>query len=105
MKLIALGLNHLTAPVNLREQVAFDEDATGTALRDLANQPGIVEAMILSTCNRTELYVSVTEGAEGVPQDWLNRHHRLTAGKLDEFLYRHDDEAAVRIFFIFVLLV
>jgi glutamyl-tRNA reductase len=96
MKLIALGLNHLTAPVNLREQVAFDEDATGTALRELAQTPGVDEALILSTCNRTELYVSVTAGAENAPQDWLNRHHHLTPGKLDEFLYRHDDEAAVR---------
>jgi glutamyl-tRNA reductase len=96
MKLIALGLNHLTAPVSLREQVAFDEDATGSALRELTQQPGVEEAMILSTCNRTELYVSVAAGAENVPQQWLNRHHRLTPGKLDEFLYRHDDEAAVR---------
>jgi glutamyl-tRNA reductase len=96
MKLIALGLNHLTAPVSLRELVAFDEDATDAALRDLAIQPGVEEAMILSTCNRTELYVSVTAGAENVPQEWLNRHHHLTPGKLDEFLYRHDDEAAVR---------
>jgi glutamyl-tRNA reductase len=96
MKLIALGLNHLTAPVSLREQVAFDEDATSAALHDLRIQPGVDEAMILSTCNRTELYVSVTAGAENVPQEWLNRHHHLTPGKLDEFLYRHDDEAAVR---------
>jgi glutamyl-tRNA reductase len=54
------------------------------------------EALILSTCNRTELYVGVAEGAEQAPQAWLNRHHRLTPGKLDEFLYRHDEDAAVR---------
>lgn len=96
MTLIALGLNHLTAPVNLREQVAFDAESTAAALQALAREPGVEEAMILSTCNRTELYVSVTAGAEGVPQAWLSRHHRLTAGKLDEFLYRHDEDAAVR---------
>jgi glutamyl-tRNA reductase len=96
MPLIAIGLNHLTAPIGLREQVAFDADAAEAALRDLAREPGVEEAMILSTCNRTELYVSVTAGAEQVPQDWLNRHHRLTPGKLDEFLYRHDEDAAVR---------
>ena len=83
MPLIALGLNHLTAPVNLREQVAFDADAAGAALRELAGEPGVEEAMILSTCNRTELYVGVADGAESVPQAWLNRHHRLTPGKLD----------------------
>src|SRR5262249_46223543 len=59
-------------------------------------QDGVQEAMILSTCNRTELYCTVAPGAEPVPADWLHRHHRLTGGKLDEFLYRHDDDAAVR---------
>ncbi|MGN2244857.1 glutamyl-tRNA reductase [Frateuria sp. GZRR33] len=96
MPLIALGLNHLTAPVSLREQVAFDADAAGEALRELRAEPGVEEALILSTCNRTELYVGVAEGAEQAPQAWLNRHHRLTPGKLDEFLYRHDEDAAVR---------
>ncbi|HZY32502.1 MAG TPA: glutamyl-tRNA reductase, partial [Rhodanobacter sp.] len=64
MPLIALGLNHLTAPVSLREQVAFDADAAGEALHELAREPGVEEAMILSTCNRTELYVGVAAGAE-----------------------------------------
>jgi glutamyl-tRNA reductase len=96
MPLIALGLNHLTAPVNLREQVAFDSDATDEALHELTREPGVEEAMILSTCNRTELYVSVSQGAESVPQAWLTRHHALTPGKLDEFLYRYDEQDAVR---------
>ncbi|MEO8809602.1 MAG: glutamyl-tRNA reductase [Rhodanobacter sp.] len=96
MPLIALGLNHLTAPVSLREQVAFEEDAAGAALLELAGQPGVEEAMILSTCNRTELYVGVAEGAEDIPRTWLGRHHRLTPGKLDEFLYRHEEHDAVR---------
>ncbi|MEO8779225.1 MAG: glutamyl-tRNA reductase [Rhodanobacter sp.] len=96
MPLIALGLNHLTAPVSLREQVAFDEDAAGAAVLELVGQPGVEEALILSTCNRTELYVGVTAGAEDIPQAWLSRHHHLTPGKLDEFLYRHDEQDAVR---------
>jgi len=96
MPLIALGLNHLTAPVSLREQVAFDAETAGPALRELTSEPGVEEAMILSTCNRTELYVSVQAGAEAAPRNWLGRHHRLTAGKLDEFLYRHDEQDAVR---------
>jgi glutamyl-tRNA reductase len=96
MPLIALGLNHLTAPVSLREQVAFDEHAAGEALHELAREPGVEEAMILSTCNRTELYVSVASGAEDVPQAWLGRYHHLTPGRLDEFLYRHDEQDAVR---------
>ena len=96
MPLIALGLNHLTAPVSLREQVAFDGEATGAALHALVGEPGVEEALILSTCNRTELYVGVAEGAQDAPQRWLGRQRRLTAGKLDGFLYRHDEDAAVR---------
>ncbi|RDI97795.1 glutamyl-tRNA reductase [Dyella solisilvae] len=96
MTLIALGLNHLTAPVSLREQVAFDTESSSAALLSLRGEPGVEEAMILSTCNRTELYVSVATGAEGVPQAWLSRHHHLTPGRLEEFLYRHDEDAAVR---------
>ncbi|TAL95821.1 MAG: glutamyl-tRNA reductase [Rhodanobacter sp.] len=96
MPLIALGLNHLTAPVSLREQVAFDEHAADTALLELAGEPGVEEALILSTCNRTELYVGVATGAEDIPQAWLSRHHHLTPGKLDEFLYRHVEQNAVR---------
>ena len=96
MPLIALGLNHLTAPVSLREQVAFDLDAAGAALLELTREPGVEEALILSTCNRTELYVGVMPGAENIPQAWLSRHHHLTPGKLDEFLYRHDEQDAVR---------
>ena len=96
MALIALGLNHLTAPLDLREKVAFAPEATPQALSDLARQHGINEAMILSTCNRTELYVEVEAGAETVPQRWLLDHHQLTERRLDEFLYRHQDNAAVR---------
>ena len=96
MPLIALGLNHLTAPIALREQVAFDPEDTPPALSELASEHGVEEALILSTCNRTELYCSVSEGAEQAPVAWLHRHHRLSPGRLDEFLYRHDDDDAVR---------
>ena len=59
-------------------------------------EPGVNEALILSTCNRTELYVEVDAGAEVVPQRWLLDHHQLTGRRLDEFLYRHTEQAAVR---------
>ena len=96
MALIALGLNHLTAPLDLREKVAFAPDATASALSDLSCQPGVNEALILSTCNRTELYVEVDAGAEAVPQNWLVAQHRLTERRIDEFLYRHHENDAVR---------
>jgi len=96
MALIALGLNHETAPVALRERVAFPADATSPALAGLLAEPGVREAAILSTCNRTELYCTVDDGAEAVPADWLHRHHDLTDGRVNEFLYRHHDADAVR---------
>lgn len=96
MALIALGLNHLTAPLALRERVAFSPDQTPAALLDLAALEGVREAAILSTCNRTELYCSVDSGAEGQPMEWLHRHHQLGSSKLDEFSYYHLGADAVR---------
>ena len=96
MPLLALGLNHLTAPLPVREKVAFAPETMPTALSDLARQAGVNEALILSTCNRTELYVDVAPGAEAVPRQWLLGHRDLDANRLGEFLYRHDEDAAVR---------
>lgn len=96
MALIALGLNHQTAPVALRERVAFPADATLPALAALSAEPGVREAAILSTCNRTELYCTVESGAEHVPGSWLHRHHSLPGARIDEFMYRHADADAVR---------
>ena len=96
MALIALGLNHLTAPVALRERVAFPPETTSPALSELLAEPGVREAVILSTCNRTELYCTLEDGAESVPADWLHRHQNLTLARVDEFLYRHHDADAVR---------
>ncbi|MEO7936729.1 MAG: glutamyl-tRNA reductase [Dokdonella sp.] len=96
MALITLGLNHRCAPVALRERAAFSADATGSALTELLAQPGVREAVILSTCNRTELYCNVDAGAESSPFDWLHRHQQLHGANIEEFLYRHHDADAVR---------
>lgn len=96
MALIALGLNHLTAPLAYRERVAFAPEDTASALAELTAQPGVRKAAILSTCNRTELYCTVDSGNEAIPGTWLQRHHQLTGERLDEFLYRHSDADAVR---------
>jgi glutamyl-tRNA reductase len=96
MALIAVGLNHLTAPVAFRERVAFAPEHTASALAELTAQPGVREAAILSTCNRTELYCTVEGGNESAPADWLQRHHQLTRERLGEFLYLHTDADAVR---------
>ncbi|MFN9732045.1 MAG: glutamyl-tRNA reductase [Pseudomonadota bacterium] len=96
MTLIALGLNHQTAPVSLRERVAFDRDTVPVALAALRRVDGVEEAAILSTCNRIELYSNVRDGREQAIVEWLHSHHGLTPPTLEEFLYRHDGPAAVR---------
>ncbi len=96
MTLIALGLNHQTAPLELRERVAFPDADLGSAVTALRAAGGIREAAILSTCNRTELYCHVDPGAEMAPGIWLREHHAALAGRFEEFLYRHTDAAAVR---------
>jgi len=96
MALIAIGLNHLTAPLAFRERVAFAPENTASALAELTAEPGVREAAILSTCNRTELYCTVEGGNETVPAAWLQRHHQLTGERLGEFLYLHTDADAVR---------
>ncbi|HVF34134.1 MAG TPA: glutamyl-tRNA reductase [Candidatus Saccharimonadia bacterium] len=96
MSLLALGLNHQTAPVALRERVAYARDAALVALAELRALPGVREAAILSTCNRTELYCHVEGDAESRVRTWLTNDRGLDPQKLDEFLYRHEDHAAVR---------
>ncbi len=93
MSLYTLGLNHQTAPLAVRERVAFSPDALGHALRDLLARPKVNEAAILSTCNRTEVYVHTAE-----PQPvarWLEDFHRVPAESLSPYLYTLPREQAV----------
>jgi len=96
MTLLALGLNHQSAPIALREQIALAPERTADALRELRAEPGVREAAVISTCNRTELYCRVATGAESAPSVWLHRHFQLAPGRLEGFLYQHEGEAAVR---------
>ena len=70
MSLLALGINHNTASVALRERVAFGPDRIDRALRELVEQPGVSEAVIVSTCNRTEIYALAEDDGTSL-QDWL----------------------------------
>jgi glutamyl-tRNA reductase len=85
MTLYTLGLNHQTAPLDVRERIAFKPDAVRPALRDLLGRPAVKEAAILSTCNRTEVYIS---GAEPAPvMNWLEEFHRVPKDSLAPYLY------------------
>ena len=88
-----LGLNHKTAPVALREKVAFTEERLIDALRALRRESGVAEAVILSTCNRTEVYWSGTASGEELSL-WLVRHHGSETD-IASSLYVHQDRLAV----------
>ena len=93
MPLYALGLNHSTAPLKVRELVAFQIDTLGAALRDLLGQRKVKEAAILSTCNRTEVYFHGTETEPVV--HWLEAFHRVPRASLAPYLYTLPQERAV----------
>jgi len=95
MKLLVLGLNHKTAPVDIRERLAFGPDIIAGALRDLTGCDGVLEGVILSTCNRTELYCAVQDGAEETLRRWLSGFHGIEHERVDPFLYAHADRDAV----------
>jgi glutamyl-tRNA reductase len=88
-----LGINHKTAPVALREKVAFSEDRLGAALRALHQESGIAEVVILSTCNRTEVYWTGQASGDDLTL-WLERHHGNNL-KLASNLYVHEESRAV----------
>jgi len=93
MSLVVVGINHRTAPVDVRERVVFDPARVPDALRELASLDEIEEAVIVSTCNRTELYC-VTECGEAELADWLQNYHQL-GSSIRHCLYHHDDMRAV----------
>jgi len=95
MALLALGLNHKTAPVDIRERITFGPDIIVGALRSLAEQRGIEEAVILSTCNRTELYCHLNGADEDAVSHWLGEFHGLELETISPFLYRHQNRDSV----------
>lgn len=102
MSLLALGINHKTAPVQIREQLSFAAETIPDALKDLTSQDVVSEAVILSTCNRTELYCLLnceqdnpTEATNALIQ-WLKEHHDLADTDISEYLYLHPEKNAVK---------
>src|SRR4029078_11397047 len=93
MPLYALGMNHATPPVQVREQIAFQPDTLCVALRDLSAQPSVKEAAILSTCNRTEVYFSAAEAAP--VERGLDGFHRVPSESLHPYVYTLAQDRAV----------
>ena len=94
MALFSLGINHRTAPLTVREQVAFHAEELRRALADLANGAGVDEAAILSTCNRTELYFQADSPQSAM--HWLADYRRVPHQDIEPYLYTHPDREAVR---------
>jgi glutamyl-tRNA reductase len=98
MTLLAFGINHNTASLELRERVAFAPEQMRDALVQACGSTGLEEVAILSTCNRTELYVQLAANVEPSPaqvQQWLAEYHKLDSVELDQCHYWYQDGEAV----------
>lgn len=96
MALVTLGINHRTAPVALRERVAFTPERMAEAFAELRAAAGATEAAILSTCNRTEIYLAADYDCAPLILRWLAGFHNVDAGDLEDVIYVHHDSDAVR---------
>mgnify|MGYP001391658210 CR=1 FL=1 len=98
MSIVAVGINHKTAPVAVREKISFNPDNLSVALSELLRNVNCREAAILSTCNRTEVYL-VQEGDVSATQEkvvrWLELHHNVPASIITPSLYWHTEQQAV----------
>jgi len=98
MELIVLGLNHKTASIDLRERIAFAEDQLEKALRQLKSLSPLKENMILSTCNRVEIYAVVRDAEKALLdlKEFLSQFHGLPLKAFEKNLYARVGEEAVR---------
>lgn len=106
MSLLVLGINHNTATVDVREKVAFAPEHMHEALHEACSKAGMAEMVILSTCNRTELYGVPQAGTNGARdnvgdaaqrlQQWLCEYHKLPAEAVGQSVYSYDQTEGVR---------
>jgi len=98
MRLLVTGLNHRTAPVEVRERVAFNEGALPDALLRLKSGEGLLEGMILSTCNRVEIAVTCEDKSDPNPSvnHFLSQAHQLEQPALAQYFYRYEGRDAIR---------
>ncbi len=93
MQLTAIGLNHQTAPISIRERLAFAAQILPQAVKEIVSDQAAKEAVILSTCNRTELYCV---GDPGNIVDWMADYHQLPSKEIQPFLYTLTQDQTVR---------
>jgi len=97
MAILAYGVNYRTAPVEFREKIAFPEEALGDALQAATRAiPSVSEAAIISTCNRTELYLAMDPNQEHGVVEWLADARAIQPAELEAVAYSHWDQDAAR---------
>ena len=97
MAILAYGINYRTAPIDVRERVAFPEDGLPAALVDAKSTiPGVSEAAIISTCNRTELVLAIDPAEEASVPRWLAGYRPVGLGELTSMAYSHWDQEAAQ---------
>jgi glutamyl-tRNA reductase len=96
MTLLAVGINYNTAPVSIRERLAFPAEILETALLELWNIKEISEAAILSTCNRTEFYCASVTPSQQILIDWVAQRKQIKAADFTPYLYYHTDKSVCR---------
>jgi glutamyl-tRNA reductase len=94
--IVVVGLNHETAPVAVREAMAFPKDQLGLALERAKHDAGLAEVMILSTCNRVEVYGRSEKNPARAVADFLARYHGRDPQEIEKHLYLLEGEQAVR---------
>ncbi len=97
MKLLVTGVSHKTAPVEIRECLAFSEPALPEALTSLKSCAGVREACILSTCNRVEITVTTEDTADtqAIVDGFLQRSRLVAPDSIQPYLYRHEGQNAI----------
>jgi len=90
-----LGISHQTAPIRIRERLAFAAEKIPEALSSLAGVPGVDGCAIVSTCNRTELYLSGRQTITRTASEWLHTWHGLSPGQFREHLYQLEQSACM----------
>lgn len=96
MAIFALGINHKTAPVDIREQVAFTPEKLPLALTGILDQSPASEVAIVSTCNRTELYCELHANDQEALIRWFENFHELEHKALEPYIYSYTDQDAVK---------
>ncbi len=98
MGIIVVGLSHKSAPIEVREKLNFPENTLPDALRKLMTYDGVKESMIVSTCNRVEIYASVRESTSGIDRikQFISDYHNLSREALEKSLYVYPDAQGVR---------